>query len=73
MFQGRTPQPGARVGEGEGVCRHIRERCELGDSVDAGEPLRRLRGQGQVRHPRRIPQEQIRRQGTYSNVKTSDC
>ena len=73
MFQGRPPQPGARVREGKRIRRCIGERCELRDAVNAGEPLRRLLGQGQVRHPRRIPQEQIRRQGTYSNVKTSDC
>ena len=56
MFQGRPSQPGVGVGKGEGIRRRIvRGRCEFGDAGDAGEPVRRLRGQGQVRHPRRLP------------------
>ena len=56
MLQGRSSQPSARLREGERVRR--RERVEL-DAVHAREPVRHLRGQGQVRHARCIPQKQI--------------
>ena len=56
--QGRSAQPSARIGEGEGV-RRRQERAER-DAVHARESLRRMRGQGQVRHPGRLPQKQIR-------------